>query len=67
MLLGDAAENDSFLTHDSMKYLDLSHLSIISNGLLIGETIENPLDVLYQYELDFDSDSPENHIGWGVT
>ena len=40
---------------DSLEYSDLSHLSIMSNGLSIKEeTIENLLRVLpYQFELVF--------------
>ena len=48
-ITGDSADNGSFLTDDSLEYLDLSHLSIrpTSNGLSIEEEIkENPLGVL---------------------
>ena len=64
-ITGDSAENCSFLTDDSLGYLDLSHLSITSNGLSIEEeTIENLIWVLpYQVEPEFNSDGRENHIG----
>ena len=67
-ITGDSADNGSFLMDDSFEYLDFSRLSIISNGLSIEEkTTENPLGVLpYHFELKFDSDSPDNHISWGV-
>ena len=59
----------NFLTDDSLEYLDLSHLSITSNGLSTKkEIIANPLGVLpYQCEPGFDRDSPEKNIniGWG--
>ena len=64
---GDSTENDSFLMNDSLEYLDLLHLSIISNGLLTEEErIENLLGVLpYQFEPELDCDCLENHIGGG--
>ena len=62
----DSEDNRSFLTDDSLKYLNVSHFSITSNGLSIEEeAIKNPLGVLpYQFEPKFDG--PENQIGWGV-
>ena len=33
VIVGDSTENSSFLMDDSLEYLDLSHLSITSNGL----------------------------------
>ena len=64
---GDSAENGIFLTDDSLQYFDLSHLSVISNGLSIKEeTIENLLGVLpYHLELEFDCDGPENLLAGG--
>ena len=61
---GDSAENISFLTDDSLEYLNLSHLSLTSNGLSIEEeTIENLLSVLpYQFEAGFNNDGPKKHI-----
>ena len=55
---------------NSLEYLDLSHLSITSSGVSTEEeTTENPLGVLpYLFELEFDSDGPENQdhrMGWG--
>ena len=52
----------------SLEYLDLLQLSIISNGLSIGEErIENLLCILpYQFEPIFDSNGLENHITWGI-
>ena len=63
VITGDSAENGSFLRDNSLEYLDLSHIT--SNGLSIEEeTKENPLGVLpYQFEPEFDSDDPRNHIG----
>ena len=53
----------SFFTDNSLEYLDLSHLSITSNGLSIEET-ENLLGVLpYQFEPVFDRRS---QLGGGV-
>ena len=64
----DSVDIGSFLTDDSLDYFELSHLFVTSNALSIEEeTIENPLGVsLYQFEPEFDSDGPENHIGWRV-
>ena len=43
----DSSENSSFLTNDSLEYLDLLHLSITTNGSSNEEeTAENPLGVL---------------------
>ena len=53
---------------DSLEYLDLAHLSITPNGLLIEETIENLLGALpYQFELEFNSDGLENCGGCVLT
>ena len=54
---GNSAENGKFLMDDSLEYLDLSHLSIILNGLLTEqETIESLLGILpYQFEPVFNS------------
>ena len=41
----------------------MSHLFISSNGILFEEeTTENLLGVIYQFQLEFYSDGPENHI-----
>ena len=60
--------NGSCLIYHIFETLNLSHFTIISNGLLIKEqTIQNPLnDTAYQFWPDFDTDGPENHIGWRV-
>ena len=65
VIAGDFPENGSFLTDDSLKHLDLSHLSITWNGLSIEEeAIENLLGVLpYHFEPEWDSDGPEKHSG----
>ena len=62
----DSSDNDSFRMDNSLEYLNLSHFSITSNGLSIEEeTIENLLGVPYQFDPEFDSDDPENHIDGG--
>ena len=64
-ITGDSLRYGSFLTDVSLEYLDLSHLSITSNGLSTeDETVEHLLGVLpYQFQLEFVSGDPENQIG----